>query len=423
MDQPDSETALSVSVEPEGLLVAGDADAVATYLRKLRFNAVELVEVAGVDAQTVTGAAALATGLAAIGAQHGTFVRIRPADIELLRKFKVIPGESGFNRMTVTDVAGRFRGQMQWQPVQLAGTKALSLQMAVATIALQTAIAETTAAIERVEGTVDQVLNLAKATTIGDVIGHHRSLTRIVRTLDETGTLPAVDWDSVAHLGPTIETVVERLRAHINKTINGFDRTKPVQDRAKYLTRAVRDNRLGETLELLALAQDSMYQWQRLRIERVRETEFANLELVIATARRILAEQLDSDSELLLKARAELASYAAIKPLELLRWLSTTQLKRDGVQLRCDLDSFATARRAEVLGWHDHEDPTVRDALAELGIRIKSFGDSAKVLGSRGLDAGATGLDILGRSAQRVAAHRRREAQPDTDDTESPWSK
>lgn len=325
--------------------------------------------------------------------------------------------------MTVTDVAGRFRGQMQWQPAQLVGTKALSLQMAVATIALQTAIAETTAAIERVEGTVDQVLNLAKATTIGDVIGHHRSLTRIVRTLDETGTLPAVDWDSVAHLGPTIETVVERLRAHINKTIDGFDRTKPVQDRAKYLTRAVSDNRLGETLELLVLAQDSMYQWQRLRIERVRETEFANLELVITTARRILAEQLDSDSELLLKARAELASYAAIKPLELLRWLSTTQLKRDVVQLWCDLDSFATARRAEVLGWHDHEDPTVRDALAELGTRVKSFGDSAKVLGSRGLDAGATGLDILGRSAQRVTANRRREAEPDTDNTESPWSK
>ncbi len=65
--------------------------------------------------------------------------------------------------MTVVDAAGKFRGQMQWQSASLVGTRALSIQLAMATLALQTAIAETTTAVERVEGKVDQILNLAQA--------------------------------------------------------------------------------------------------------------------------------------------------------------------------------------------------------------------------------------------------------------------
>lgn len=338
-----------------------------------------------------------------MGAQHGTFVRLAPESVDLMKKFHVIPGNPGFNRMMVADAAGKFRGQMQWQQASLAGTRALSIQLTVAVIALQTAIAETTHAVERVEGKVDAILNLAKASVIGDVVGHHQSLKRTVHTLDETGKLPSADWDSIAPLGPNLEVVVEKLRAHIRLTVEGFDAAKPVQDRASYLKKAVEDNRLGETLELLVIAEDSLYLWQRLRIERVRQTEPENLELVIATARQMLAEHLTADGELLLRGRTELAHYAAIKPLEIVRWMSSGQLKRDIVQLREDLDSFATARRSQVQGWQDHEDPGIGDALAELGNHFKSFGGSALALGSRGVDAGAAGLGFLGRKIKQVA--------------------
>ncbi len=74
----EGQSELTVVVEPEGVLVAGDPTAVEGYLNKLRFNAANAVEVAGIDAQTTAGTAALASGLAAVGAQHGTFVRLRP---------------------------------------------------------------------------------------------------------------------------------------------------------------------------------------------------------------------------------------------------------------------------------------------------------------------------------------------------------
>ena len=76
------------------------------------------------------------------------------------------------------------------------------------------------------------LLALANATVIGDVLGHHLHLQRLVRTLDETGALPTADWEAVAPLGPTLEVVVERLRAHVRTSIELFDPAQPVQDRA-----------------------------------------------------------------------------------------------------------------------------------------------------------------------------------------------
>lgn len=405
--EPARDGELSVVMEAEGLLVAGDPDTVRKYIDKLRFNAVDAVQVAGVDAQSATAAAALATGLAAVGAQHGTFVRIDPKTVSMMRMFKVVPGDDGFSRMTLTDAAGRFVRQAQWQRVSMTGTQALAVQMTVTAIALQTTIASTAAAIERVEGKTDAILALVKASTIGDVLGHHQALVRIVGTLDETGQLPTTDWEAVAALGPTLEVVVERLRSHIGKTLEGFDASAPVQDRAKYLQQAVRDNHLGESLELLVVAEQSLYLWQRLRIERVRTAEPEHLELAVRTARQMLAEHLQADGQLLVKARAELASYAAIKPLEIARWMSGNQLKRDITQLREDLDNFATARRSQVQGWQDHEDPRVKDALVEIGNRFKVLGGSARAIGSRGVDAGAAGIGLLGRKLQGVAERRR----------------
>ncbi|WP_342660829.1 hypothetical protein [Rhodococcus ruber] len=400
--QPPNQGELIAVVEHEGMLVAGDENAVEAFLTKLRFNTEGALDVVGGDAQSVTGAAALASGLAAIGAQHGTFVRLDPKSVEMLAKFRVIPGDPGFNRMTLTDAAGKFRGQMQWQQASLAGTRAISIQLTIATMALQTAIAETTKAVERVEGKVEAILSLVNASMIGDVLGHHQYLQRTVRTLDETGALPETDWDAVAPLGPTLEVVVERLRAHIRKSIDRFDASLPVQDRAEILHRLMEHNKLGESLELLAVAEQSLYLWQRLRIERVRQSESDHLELAVTSARRMLADHLTADGELLLKARTELAAYAAIKPLEIVRWMSTAQLKTDMLQLREDLDSFAAARRAEVQGWQDQEDPTIGDALEELGRNFKAIGGTARAIGSRGLDAGAAGLGFLGKRIKQA---------------------
>ena len=78
----------------------------------------------------------------------------------------------------------------------------------------------------------------------------------------------------------------------------------------------VMDELVDAGVKLLVIAEQSLYLWQRLRIERVRRTEPEHLEPVVESARTILAQHVERDGELLAHARAELAAYAALKPLE-----------------------------------------------------------------------------------------------------------
>lgn len=153
------------------------------------------------------------------------------------------------------------------------------------------------------------------------MVGNHAALSRIAKVHGETGALPTADWESIASLGPALEVGIERLREHAKRTVAGFDALKPVQDRASYLKNAVGDKRLGETLQLLVIAEQSLYLWQKMRIERVRVTEPEYLQTVVQSARALLLEHFERDGDLLLHARGELASYAAIKPLEIIRWI------------------------------------------------------------------------------------------------------
>lgn len=284
------------------------------------------------------------------------------------------------------------------------------MQLIAVQVALKTAVASVEAAVQRVEGSVEQVLTIAEASRVGDVVGHHASLSRLVHALEATGSLPSADWESVAGLGPSLEVGVERLREHLKRTLKGFD------DEKAYLHRAMDENRLGESLQLLVVAEQSLYLWQRLRIARVAATEPDHLGSVTDSARRMLAEHLERDGELLVHARAELASYTAIKPLEIVRRMSSRTLKRDMPALRQDLDDFAVARRSQVVGWVEHEDPSIGDALAELGSRAKLVGGAAKALGSRAVDVGAFGLGKFGTKLQQVADTRKK---PDGDEIAS----
>lgn len=411
----DPSTELAVSVEPEGVLVAGDRSLVGEYLERVKDLAGDATEVIGLNRSSIANGGAVGAGVLSVAMQHGQFVRLSPDSLAKLREFNVLPGTAGYNRMTVVDSANKFRGQLQWQNVALGPSQALSLQMIAVQVALKSAIASVEAAVERVEGTVEQVLTIAEASRAGDVVGHHAALARLVADLDETGALPTADWDSVAGLGPALEVGVERLREHLKRTLKGFDTDKPIQDRAAYLQRAVENNRLGESLMLLVIAEESLYLWQRLRIARVAATEPNHLSTVTESARRMLAEHLERDGQLLVHARAELASYAAVKPLEILRWMSSSSVKRDMATLREDLDSFAVARRSQVTGWVEHEDPRISDALDELGDRAKVIGVAAKELGARAVDAGAFGLGRLGGKLQKVAETRKVSRGPDAD--------
>ncbi|NKS02700.1 hypothetical protein GS528_17320, partial [Rhodococcus hoagii] len=135
-----------------------------------------------------------------------------------------------------------------------------------------------------------------------------------------------------------------------------------------------------------------------------------HLEPVVESARTLLAQHVERDGELLAHARAELAAYAALKPLEVLRWMSASNVKRDMVRLRDDLDEFAEARRAQVTEWIEHEDPTIEDALAdwETGRRqsARSSHDVSKAIGGKAFDVGAAGIGLVGDQLQKTVGVR-----------------
>jgi hypothetical protein len=115
------------------------------------------------------------------------------------------------------------------------------------------------------------------------------------------------------------------------------------QERARQLRNLLDSGQIGLMLQLLVLAEDSYYQWQRLRLERVRVIETDHLAGVIARANEQLAADLRRDSEMVGLLQARLATYAAQRPLERLHPLAARDLQATMTSLRHDIEAFADA--------------------------------------------------------------------------------
>jgi len=172
---------------------------------------------------------------------------------------------------------------------------------------------------------------------------------------------------------------------------------------------------IGLMLQLLVLAEDSYYQWQRLRLERVRVIETDHLAGVIARANEQLAADLRRDSEMVGLLQARLATYAAQRPLERLHPLASRDLQATMTSLRHDIEAFADARRVQVSSWSVLTQPTLRDAIQELRDRTAATGQHAitqasvvaKEIGGTATDVGqavAGGASALGQEVRSSAA-------------------
>ncbi|NGP04577.1 hypothetical protein G6038_03575 [Rhodococcus sp. 14C212] len=285
--------------------------------------------------------------------------------------------------------------------------------------ALRDAIVSVEAAVARVHEFSEEIFELVGAPEGGDAVDHHNALTRVAGLLDATGQLRATDWESVRGLGDVLADRAGRLRVHAGRVLDGLAADAPPQDRVACLQQAAEADRLGETLQLLVLVEDSLNLWQRLRLERIRTVEPDRLEHERAAIGTTLAGRVERDVALLLCARARLASYAELKPFELVRWLSTARVKKDIARLRADLDDVAAAFGSAAERALEAEDPSVAENLAELGKPVRAvggalgdsartLGDSARTLGGRAVGAGSTGVGKLGRGLHRVAEPRRR---------------
>jgi hypothetical protein len=351
-----------LAVTQEGILVDGDAEAVESYIDKLRNGAGQLVDVAGVSKGAVGNLAGIAAGAAAVFAQSGQFVQLSTKSMDAIRNGNLMPGDSGFFRMMTTGDNGQFLQQLQWRPVALGPTQLLSVQMIAVQMALKMAIAEVNESIKRVEGKVDSLVKLAESNRIGDVKGHHAVVQRMVDNLDKTGVLPTTHWEAVASLGPELIVDVERLRAHITRTLDEFDASKPVQERAATLKRAVEDSRLGESLNLLIVAEESLNKWQRLELARVLDKDPQDRERVIAYNFDLLASQVAEDGQLYQRATEVLESYRRTTRIDGFRFWSVQDVAKHSKKLQDDLDAFANARRHQLSEWQQMDTPDFWDA-------------------------------------------------------------
>lgn len=383
---------LEVAAEPEGLLVSGDPDEVRSYTDRLVATAKQFGGAAAED---------VPAHLALVPKSAGSFTRIAPKARQALDTIGLTPGSGGLFQVNVRGADMLRAAHLHWDRVVPTPRKALHVQLAVATMSLKSAVKGVDTAVRRVHATADEVLALADAARAGDILGHHRMLGRLTALVAQTGALPSADWDSVAGMGPWLEVVVERLRAHARRAIESLAPDAPVQDKARQLGKAVAADRVGETLGLLLVAEDSIYQWQQLRIERVRAHEPDHLPAVLVSARGQLREHAERDRELLLAGRAHLAEYGSLKTTELHRRVAAARLKRDIAQLYQDLDEFAEARDSQVAGWLDNEDQRLTAALAHLGRTARTVGGAAR-----------TGL---GKVASSLPGQRRRGPAPGGD--------
>ncbi|GJF12573.1 hypothetical protein NGTWS1803_22660 [Mycolicibacterium cyprinidarum] len=415
---------IAISVQSEGLLVAGDPTEIEAYVERIRSVVGHAVGVTGVNKASLGHTTGLAAGAAAFLGQSAKFVQLHPDSVKAIQKGQLIPGTDGFYRMMTRGADNRFVSQLQWKNANLTPARMMSLQMVAVQLALKSAIAEVEESVRRVEGKVEEVLRLAHANRSGDVLGDRVTIDRMVAYLDRHGSFSDADWDAIAGIGPALNRTVEQLRHHADRTLKSFDPARPIQDRAEFIVNAVDNNQLGETLSLLVVAQESLFKWQRLRLARVEATQPQHLQQVLDDARDLLSRQLADDGALFQRARDILEAVAKTEAIDGLRFWSVQDLERSLPALREDLDRFAKARRAQLQEWTEFKAPTTREgasaAVDLVGETATKGLEAASDAATLALGAASEGIDrisgLFGRARAKSKVRRHEKAS----DTEEP---
>jgi hypothetical protein len=396
-----------VAEDAYGALVVGSEASVAEFLARWADDGVSTFPAVPVEGADRTAVLSVAADLGSAGATAARYVRLQR---------EVPRGGTGVVRLWVKGPGGRIVSNKPISAMRVAGPNpAVALGM----IAVRMAIAESTAtiveAVERVEDKTNEILRLAGAQRTGDVHGHHRVLRRRVAALDAGAEFGETDWSAVAALGPTLEVGVERLRDYANRLVADLRGGVRADQRADRLDRVVREGRLDEVMRLLVIAEQSLYLWQRLRIEQVRLREPQLLEQAVADAHAVLAEHLRADGELVTALRKVLENYGVLRALEFHRKVSGRRLRSHLTALREDLDAFVTARGLQVESWGPLVAPTARDAVRAARVAAVESGRAVRAFGGRAVDGGLAGVSRAGGAVQAKADQWRGDRTPGTD--------
>lgn len=284
----------------------------------------------------------------------------------LLKHHQLVPSGKGSSWGFVRD-SHRIRGALDFQKVDLGPQQLLSLQSAAVSLALRAAIKEVQAAVERVEGKLDDVLSLLRAERVGNMLGTRRALEPLVVRVRTDDEISSTDWSSAGSLGADIARDMEALRIHIRSKLDTASGGWRPGERAKNAEALFeRKGLLVESIALLVVAEYNLGAWHELRIADVRANEPEHLAWTIEDAEAALASETDDDQMIADALRAvadELTtphSYDGLAPWQLPE-LTHARLKLDELAAW-----FADQRVLDLAPLGEARYPTAKESVRDL---------------------------------------------------------
>lgn len=259
--------------------------------------------------------------------------------------------------------------------------------------AIQMVLEEITEAIMDVAVDVKELLNFAQAEHLGDVYGHRRVLKHHLGEYQKHGVLITTDWESLAALGPQLETGIEKLRQYLLLEFQDLNLSDSPSKRADKLQKKLKNGRWVGTFKLLLAAQDSLATWQQLRLVRIADQEHHYLGAAIDSTRAILNGHIEEDQVLAARIQEILDDYCVISANEVFVQGLGTKKKLDatGKELEATTQDFLRYRGIQAEEWGLHDHAQLNDGIrhvqrvadgAQRGIR-NSFSRGLKFIATR----------------------------------------
>lgn len=348
-----------------------------------------IVEVAGDLARRLPDLASGAATVTGLLGTHRELVELTPRGMELLRAFGAVPSPDGGFWAFVRN-GNEFAGNLSFKPVSLAGQRAVSLQLAAATIALRQAIRDVAEAVERVEGKVDEIVRSVRSERLGDAIADHRTLTSKVAALDEGERLSATFWSTIASLGQDIARDLDGLRSHVTMLLDDEVGATPG---ARYEAAAeLSGGSLRELLDLIVIATANLASWWRLQLAEVSEREPEAMADTLRGAEAALSQQRAANRTLALALQASTAHLTDPRFLDGL----DPRSRRDLNEARSELEGLTASFASEVFTDVDPLLEALRPSLGESIVHVTD--ESARAVG----EASQQGVQAMASAGRRV---------------------
>lgn len=307
--------------------------------------------------------------VASLVASSGEYVRLSERTMsELAKHGPAAAGDSGYFSGVIRKADGSITSHIEWSPANLDPMQALALQQLATTMALRMAIEEVAQAVARVEGKVNDLVDLVKSERLGYAIADHRFLAELIERVDAGGDVSDIDWSTIAHLGADIGRDIEAIRAYIRLRLADEKERRSTRSRAERLEELA-ESKLEVVLAALVLAEHNLATWQRLRIARHATHEPSRLTEVTKSAEKHLTLQQAADQELVTDLENAIDALTESRGLEGLSVTKRKQLIERAEEANDVVDWFAGERMLEVTD-SDVQQPGFKQSVNELSNRI-----------------------------------------------------